>query len=264
LLHVVYHIFFNILSAMPSVQKKGIVMILYDESKGKETVEFPGFGFQMRVVQFFNSLPLRDSSMHMCMYAAPSSLAIYDSMLQTCLKFMANHSITRTRLHYGSDMERQYRLRTFGISLDNFPVDTSGDACLVNPKAWCEEYLRRGSSTISESASHENVAPHTTGLELREIDVLFGRGRFIRHPGNVRFREFLSGKTEEYERLPRHQRRSACIDYSREVMSSGARFLRQTENNLWVVCDFDQVVDKVAQYFRTGRRDRKSGNMFGP
>lgn len=194
-------------------------------------------------------------------------------------------------VHHGSHVELQYQLSTYGIPLDTFPVDANGNVRDSILNAWFYEHLEKhggikrldtcpsgsgqddgdeadndasfvsglSSQEDSDGASHRNHAvPNTVVDGIWETDVLLGRGRLVQyHAGNINFRDFLDERSEGYEVLPRSERRIACANLTRELLSNGTRFLKHTDDGLWVVCGFDDIVDKVAQYYRTRRRSVK-------
>ena len=250
-----YHVVFNLVLSVPSVQTKGVVFLHYDESKGDLT-RFPGLKFVTKAISFMDTLPWRSSSMHVCLYSSPANLTVYNTMVQIVLG-TAEPYVARTRIHCGSDLERQYQLKSFGIPLENFPVDKTGNVRSEIHEAWCNEHLKDSPLKDDEQAHNDDDAPRES---IRDTDVLFGRGRMAQnHIGNVRFRKILAMYAQEYDNLPRHDRMAARIGYTHELLSSGTRFLRQTNTDVWVVCDFDEAVEKVSNFFRTRRRDSKRG-----
>ncbi|CAJ1937614.1 unnamed protein product [Cylindrotheca closterium] len=257
MVRVMYHLFYNILTSIQEAQKKGIIMIYYDESKGRDNSKPPGFNFLSTSHHFGNSLPIHISALHLCLHSSPGSLALHNRLLKFLLKALPQSTRTRARLHYGSDLERQYKLQGYGIPLDTFPVDSGGNIRVEIQNAWCKGYMDEG-STIGQQGGHKNATITLIFGGIWQTDILFGRGRLVQyHHGNVRFREFLDEHIEEYENLPRNQRRKASVGYTRELVSNGNRFLKENGNDGWIVCDFEEAVGKVLQFYRTSRRNRK-------
>ena len=123
-----YHIVWNVLLSIPTVQTKGVALIHYDESKGDHS-KFPGLGYMAKSAVFFTAMPLRASSMHVCLYIAPGSLTFYSAFTKIVLLGSGRSDpwVARTRIHSGSDVERQYQLQSFGIPFKRFPVDKNGN-----------------------------------------------------------------------------------------------------------------------------------------
>lgn len=224
----------------------------------------PEFNNIAKAQTFLRSLPMRFASIHGCLHSSATSLTFHNKLVQVALKALPKRIAPRTRLHYGSDVERQYQLQSFGIPLDSLPVDKNGNIRNeIIQNGWWNEYLQNVTSVSrNQQASHRRNASNLINVAtdgMRGTDVLLGRGKLtLRNPGNIHFRKQLQAHAEDYNRLSRHERKRACISYTRQLTASGTRFLRQTdERGLWVECDFDEAVDKVAQFFRTLRRNRK-------
>jgi hypothetical protein len=61
-------------------------------------------------------------------------------------------------------------------------------------------------------------------------DIFLGRGIVLqKHPGNIRFREWLEGYRDVYNITPRHEKRRLATAIMSELIASGDRFLRQNE-----------------------------------
>ncbi|CAJ1937588.1 unnamed protein product [Cylindrotheca closterium] len=265
MIRVIYHVFYNMLISKPEVQSKGIILVYYDESKGWGSPIFPDLNFQMKTNKFGNTLPICISSFHICLRSSPGSLALHNRMLQLLLKALPQGARTRARLHYGSDLERQYQLRGYGIPVENFPVDKSGNIRPEVQNAWCQEYLlENGTFAIEqqqEAGQDDDNAADRTPIQggIWETDVLLGRGRLVQyHLGNIQFREVLDEEVSRFEKLARNQRRPACVDLTNKLIANnGTRFLKENGNDVWVECGFEEVMNKVSQFFRTRRRKMK-------
>ena len=263
-------------------------MVAYDLSKANEKVNSIDLRGMMRVINFMSSMPIRYTANHICLKRVEGSVSWNNVMLGISIKAYPKHARERTCVHYGSDTELQYQLANYGIPLDTFPVDMDGNVRTGIMNAWFYQHLEReggvkknlkddasisdqedgddGNSSVSSRAranggggqgqpNNNNNVPSTVIDGIWESDVLLGRGRLVQyHPGNINFREFLDDHIEDYESLARNQRRRACSDLARELVAHGTRFLKQTETDLWVVCEFEEIVDKVAQFYRTRRR----------
>ena len=89
---------------------------------------------------------------------------------------------------------------------------------------------------------------------ITDRDVLLGRGKLAQyHPGNVRFRQFLESHADDYENTPRQSRTQISARWTRELLASGVHFWKKEEDG-WIECSLEEVVPKVAQFFRTLRR----------
>ena len=89
-------------------------------------------------------------------------------------------------------------------------------------------------------------------------DVLAGRGRiFQEHPGNVRFRQFVEKKSDEYDALDRHDKLIFTIRLTQILRADNVRFLKKAAGGgTWVVLDSSEVRMKISQQFRTVRKKK--------
>lgn len=283
-----FYIWFNILIPIHDVQMKGVLAVYYDMLKPSESPEVALLMTSaFRMAEFASCLPIRYSGVHFCLKQEEGSLALNNLFLGLAIKAIPKYALERSKVHFGSDLKLQYQLGNCGVPLDTFPVDVNGNFrdSLLNVwfhKHWEAEgsvsrhetdslYDSDDGSYMSCSSSDGSVGGaiqgHHAGVVFAndgetggifDADVLLGRGRLVQnHPGNVLFRDFLDERRDEYEVLSRNDKRKARIKHTRELLANGVRFMRQTDSGLWVVCDFDEVVEKVAQFYRTRRRSVK-------
>ncbi|CAJ1937590.1 unnamed protein product [Cylindrotheca closterium] len=297
MIRVNYYVWFNILIPIHAVQKKGILSIFYDIMEPGESYVNPGMTSLMQIFNFMHCLPIRYSGLHYCLKLRKGNLIAWNKLfLEIAVKSSPKYARERSRVHYGSDVELQYKLANYGIPLDTLPVDVNGNLKESILNVWLHNHLAKerslktryrsaknngplfpededGNLTSSSSGgdgegganrANNNVASINSVQDgIWETDVLFGRGRLVQyHPGNMQFREFLGEHREEYESLSRNQRRKACVDLTNELIGNGTRFLKQGADDEWMPCDFEVAVDKVSQFYRTRRRRiKEDGNL---
>lgn len=258
-----YYVLFNILIPMPGVQTKGCVLIVYDIRKVGEKLEFlPDLKFVGKIAGFRACLPIRYSAVHLCLKPRGADIiALGNIVLSILRKGMPEHSKSRVRIHYSSDMEIQYMLRGYGIPIDSFPVDIDGNLRNDIINVWLYKHLEQlqeslGTS-LQETNGEENNSPQLAMRGISPNDVLMGRGKLAQyHPGNIRFREFLESHVNDYDSTPFNSRRAVATDWAGELLANGVRFLKK-ENLEWVECSFEEIVIKISQFFRTRRRSKK-------
>jgi len=112
---------------LPEVQKKGLVSVYYDVAKPGEQIPMPRLSFMMTILNFTASLPMRYSAMHICLKTGIGNAAVNNAILGFSLKKFSQYSRARTLMHYGSDIELQYSLRSHGFPAGTFPVDADGN-----------------------------------------------------------------------------------------------------------------------------------------
>lgn len=222
----------------------------------------PDFRFSARAYRYASCLPIRYSAVHLCQKQRDGDLALSRIFLDILKRGIPEHSRSRVRIHSASDMELRYILRGYGIPIESFPVDINGNLRSDIVNTWFykhlqgfQERLEAGRQEAKQEEEGGNQHPALRGIS--PDDVLLGRGRLVQyHPGNVRFREFLENHADDYDNTPRNTRSRVSADWTRELLASGVRFLKN-EGDEWVECNFEEVVHKVSQFFRTRRRSKK-------
>eukprot|EP00934_Nitzschia_sp_Nitz4_P002914 Nitzschia sp. Nitz4//scaffold95_size97785//49428//50956//NITZ4_004668-RA/size97785-augustus-gene-0.99-mRNA-1//1//CDS//3329560475//2904//frame0 len=263
---------FMAMSESEETQQKGVVLIYYLLDADNFSGSFTG---KLRA-----SVPLHFASMHLC----------YNNITQyavTCLGVYACSPRTkvRTRPHYGSHVECQYILNTFGVPREALPVDASGVTNLDQHELWIAQRLvldaeweraHSGSPGIfldskSESSSTGSGAspfkinwasptstvalPQSPGMEIHPNDVLFGRGKtVVEHPGNLRFRTIVGMKMDEYEAASRLEKTCMTENIVQLVKDSRGRFLKRDDGGDWEEVDDETARKKVAHAFRNRRK----------
>lgn len=88
-------------------------------------------------------------------------------------------------------------------------------------------------------------------------DVLLGRGRFTQSwAGNIKFREFLENRSDDYDKVTRTERQKRAIELTQELYANGVRFFEQDGSGEWVEADFALAMKKVSQLFRSIRKKK--------
>eukprot|EP00980_Cylindrotheca_fusiformis_P013806 scaffold3572_cov113-Cylindrotheca_fusiformis.AAC.2 len=106
-----------------------------------------------------------------------------------------------------------------------------------------------------------DLAPNSL-IQPTLTDVLLGRGRWFQEfPGNIAFRTYLGGKTNEYDRADKEGKNVLAKSIVRSFNASGTKFLRLSApaNGIptWEEASFREVSKKVTQCYRSVRRKEK-------
>lgn len=201
------------------------------------------------------------------------------------------HTRARSRIHVGSTMELQYKLRSYGIPMDTYPIDIDGNLRKDILYAFIDEYLAKQHAASMQTTVEDNDAlqltppafPETLPDQSRqgigdtppaqtladvpnENDVLLGRGKYAQSwPGNVQFREFLRNHSAEYDQVPRQDKQRASVALTQKLEENGVRFFRQTNriSGEWIQVDYDEARKTVSQYFRSRKRKKPSAGSWG-
>ncbi|CAJ1938207.1 unnamed protein product [Cylindrotheca closterium] len=287
---VAYYVYFNILISIPEVQMKGLVYVLYDISKKEKQPTMPHINLTMASIDMILSLPIRFSATHYCLKARQEKLGPFNSVLKIVFKVVGDYSYckVRSRLHYGSDTELQYQLRSHGINVDSIPIDAEGTLREDIRNDWFYEHLAgMGRSSIVPDASAHSlvsaggskgaiavnhdpealvgnaVAHGASGNNVEKYspiiptdgDILLGRGRLVQYnPGNIHFRGLVSKYRDAYDTAPGSRRKEIVSEVSRIISSEGRRFLKQIDSGVWVKSNDKETNTKIAQLFREFRK----------
>jgi hypothetical protein len=135
------------------------------------------------------------------------------------------------------------------------------DSCSKNGQLEDDETARSSTpaTTVSSMASLQVIT------ELRTNDVMMGRGAGrIHNMGNVRFRELVATRKEEYLRAERnHKKQTIAKQILAEIAHRKGRFVRKVEKpeeakalgipegtQAWVLASSDAVLEKIKQALR--------------
>jgi len=150
----------------------------------------------------------------------------------------------RARIHFGNSTEEVlFRLQTFGIPTDEFPINEQQTLEL----GWHREWLACQKKREAPGSGDRSI------LVPRRFDVLFGRGEGTRvHTGNLRAVHLVEMHFEEYEQAGRREKTAIANMVVSKILESYGRFLKWDEGG-WVEVDFDAARDKVSHFFRRRR-----------
>lgn len=158
-----YIIMFNILSPMQSVQAKGVVFCFYDFSTPSRPLPLPSVNVVREFVDFCTKVPVRRSALHWCLKTEPWDLNNKNTILETIFRSLERRTSTRVRLHYGSDIELQYKLKSYGFRLDTFPVDTSGNLRKDIINVWLIKYMDQRNESVAFASDLPLSMPQCAG-----------------------------------------------------------------------------------------------------
>lgn len=101
------------------------------------------------------------------------------------------------------------------------------------------------------------LSPSSQSSKPTGKDVLLGRGRFTQSwAGNIKFREFLKNRSDDYDKVTRKERQKRAIELTHELNADGVRFFEQDGSGEWVEADFAVAMKKVSQLFRSIRKKK--------
>jgi len=189
-----------------------------------------------------SSLPYRNVAIHFC-YNNPAMRPA----LRLLQLVAGRDNRIRFRTHFGSHMEIQYSLMTFGIHKQIIPVDGVGNM----RTSFMEAYFARRHE-IETALGKDQPAGVIDFPGAR--DILLGRGKpYQEYPGNLLLAQYLDCRREEYLGVDRFEKTVINMAVTKHFKEGGARFL-QRDGQAWVEVDETAARQKVASGFRTKTR----------
>lgn len=264
---VVMYLVFQVASDDDTTQRNGIVALYscYSSSSLRDYLELAVH--QNESIKFFEAVPLRYSAFH-----------YFSDIGSNGLRGMVLNSIGKrtrliTRVHSVSSVtETCYKLRSFGIPPEDFPVTSSGSVKTKMLMKWIK--LRLAVEEAREKEEVKYYRPHRTSQPQNlptplffviecpdQNSVIFRNGGVAwDHPGNVRFRATMTQREQERELQKTKVQKSAFLDrIIEEAWSNGLNFLSYDENNKWYeeIRDYGLLRKKVFQALRDQSARRK-------
>ena len=217
-------------------------------------------------------VPVRGASCHFCL----DDMAMH-SIVKIACAIGGKDFRLRFRPHFGSHVECQYALKSFGIPQHAFPVNQLGEFTT----SALERYISRQFEkerlqiekedmevVIQEGNDEEAAASHgmddkSGNVESKKKliavatfkDVLLGRGKpFQVHQGNLVLGELIAKYHHRYQVSNKKEKIQMCLDVIKEVQDAGGRFLKKNTDinpDMWEEVSLSLAREKVAHGFRT-------------
>jgi len=245
----------------PLMQQKGIVTVADFRGKWKSS--------SFHLVRLFSMFPWHSTPVH-----EVSSHCLYDDstrheVIQTIRSFFPKGARMRWRLHYGSSLEIEYTLRTFGIDVSRELVhDRHHIAERENnddPDKSIEEDICRRQQL--DEAWRQSEAPYRdpkspTALFPNSQDIIMGRNKTVAMtwPGNTMFHKVIQQYVHRYMEVQdsvsgRANKTMIAVDILHLLQDQHkARFLAR-EKTRWVVVDDSEARSKISQSLRNMARE---------
>ena len=155
----------------------------------------------------------------------------------------------RFRSHFGSKEDVLFKLQTFGIPTDDFPINDNGT--LQNE--WHLKWIAAQRKKEAKITSQTYIVP-------KRFDVRFGRGSDTRvHSGNLRAQHMVEMQLDEYEQADKLGKTCIAEEIVASIRASYGRFLRwEDDESGWVEVDSDTARNKISHFFRRKRHRQSS------
>ena len=150
----------------------------------------------------------------------------------------------------GSDLEVQYELLRFGISLQTLPMDISGHLIV-------DEFLEKLSQRRQQELASSTISDQQSMIRPGKFDVLLGRGRLYQeYSGNLHLAESVRLNKNRYQNGGRGQKSIISKEIVTQIQDrNGGRFLKKTQDGrFWVEVSAEVARDNVGHGFRTKTR----------
>jgi hypothetical protein len=234
------------------VQKRGIVEM--SNLCGKSHHSFRQLlTFGVKAKDFFNDRPVKVCAFHVLYDQSHfvQFLTSISGMMKTDLRL-------RQRFHFGSEMEIQYELLTFGIKLPKSCFKLGqGIFTRSHIDAYLEQRRQREITRKRQEAEAAALRPNRALCPIKE-DVIMGRGRpYQRWPGNKRLAQLVLDNTERYMQTSYKKDKTVIAsDIVRNVQANGGRFIVRATDD-WEKVDDVPAREKVSQLLRAEARSRQ-------
>eukprot|EP00339_Tiarina_fusa_P010057 CAMPEP_0117004878 /NCGR_PEP_ID=MMETSP0472-20121206/5698_1 /TAXON_ID=693140 ORGANISM="Tiarina fusus, Strain LIS" /NCGR_SAMPLE_ID=MMETSP0472 /ASSEMBLY_ACC=CAM_ASM_000603 /LENGTH=476 /DNA_ID=CAMNT_0004705967 /DNA_START=146 /DNA_END=1576 /DNA_ORIENTATION=+ len=242
-----WYIIMNAVEGDATAQRRGVLSVSY--APGSGLLE-PGSCGRLRGLlapaeSISDALPFKLSCTHMC-YDDPR----FDFLMQIIRVAASRRNRLRMRGHYGSPIEIEYSLLSFGIvSQNTFQRSRQGDLAKQNCE-YIETQLRKEKRQAEMEAEDEA----RTGIVMypRPNDILIGRGQSYRnYPAAQVFYKIIDTYMDQYlSSKERFEKVSLSIDVVSALRAAGYRMLQRKPSG-WEILDAVSERQKVAVAFRS-------------
>lgn len=240
---------FQVLSEDMESQKNGIVMISFPSINfDPSTISDPKA--KRLIFEVLDSTAVRISGNHICLPDKPWFRALGSLFMLASTPPVR----VRTRLHFGSITECQYKMMGYGIPGDQLPIKNSGSIKTTNQKKWIAFRQMKDEAIEQDGSSIKEIfCPSTT-------DVLsIGGSHFYKFPGNVAYREMLESKLGDYDNAASVQEKiRITTDVLVDIEASGGRFLVRDKKGWWAPANEQSARIKVSNAFRDVRKSNRA------
>ncbi len=253
---------FSVLATDVTTQRLGVVSLASFTRGAESAMRDEARTISKIIKRFFAAVPLRWSAAHLCIPDDP----MFHLLKALVLFFLGLNGRRMLRIHTGTPLECDYKLRSFGIPTDDIPRTHTHTLKLKNHNRLIK--VRRAVDSFVEQsvASNEFTNIRFPGIECPEINcVIFGKYAWD-HPGNVEFRgllrEFFVGRERDVETAD--QIYSMVDDVIEECISRKFRFLMY-DRNVYLyedVTEYGEIWGLVEQAIKDDRKRRKAKRMI--
>ena len=212
--------------------RKGLCLVSYVPPTALETISMADVkDIFVRSGEQLRSLPLRMTSYHYC----NDDNLFMKAFMNATVNGFGNYVGLRLRPHFGSPLEMQYSLLSFGIHCQGFLEADSGNSSHGGNSRLQEQgqkYLNERRRIEKEREEQRIAEENATGIILypNPNDVLIGRGSpYQEYSGNRRHHQLVDSMLDKYnESNDRLWKTCVAGDVVKRIQESNGRFLTRT------------------------------------
>jgi hypothetical protein len=196
-------------------------------------------------------MPCHPSAVHLMLPDA----SMYRVVSSVTLLIMGKDQRVRTRIHVGSPLECQYKMKYFGIQADLLPTSIHDMSEQSKKKYTQWVHMMQTCDQERWTQTDESIVD----CPFNE-DVLFGKGFFLmKHVGNIAMRRLVEERLQIYEKAPFKEKSSIAWEVVLIIQKGGGRFLKEDPTYGWFVQVDDEIArQKVSIAFRDGVKKLRS------
>jgi hypothetical protein len=229
------------------MQKTGVVEILmlygrWNSSFGEV------LNFFRNCMRFFHDWPMRTCSMHVC-YDNSSVRNLVD----TFHMLSGTEIRVRERAHYGSKLETQYALLSYGINASQALTPGQGDLSRVAMEKYME--ARRAKEAARQSQYQEQLERHAGNPSTCSIPYAQSKDVMMKHSGrywigNTRLTQIVDWYRDEYRNAKgRLEKTMIAMEIVQSIQLDGGKFVQRCADG-WEVVGDQVAKEKVSQALR--------------
>eukprot|EP00536_Pseudo-nitzschia_multiseries_P013534 jgi/Psemu1/320473/estExt_fgenesh1_pm.C_5830001 len=259
------YINFSVLSEDVTSQRKGAVVLGLLSEEAIESTRMAQFS---HVQKFMQAMPIRFSAHHSCL-PDEFRFRVFKVMMLILHQGDARHL---TRIHIGTQMECDYKLRTFGIPTEHIPRSYTGKIKDSYHKTFLKSRTAMDDHRKAEAKNDYHYYYATTSktkpfpaIECPENNCFLVRKHGVawNHPGNMELRNFLAEKEQEHGRKRlKGEFISSVVD---ELNARHIHILLFDEKNSWYtkVTEKEEIQKHVLQVVRDIRKRKSTKKCHG-
>jgi hypothetical protein len=237
-----YYVSMSLLES-EETQINGVIVVYFSAFPTRNSIQSSNLGVLWKV-------PLHCAGLHLCLSDLATSLLFSVAIYRLPLKLMP-----RVRAHYGSSIECQYKLTSFGIPIEALQMSATNEPTTDVHFAW---YRRRQQLELPSHTAAVIESSTSTTIVPGAKDVLFGGGGRT-NDGNVMLRKLVISMIDEHKASSKGKKMQTTDIVIQEIKKGGGRFLKQNYfTKEWEEAPHTEVNRKIAHAFRNIRRPSRA------